>query len=137
MIKEHDFEGVVPSLARRYKETDSIVVREELAKYLNSKPCPACAGTRLRTEARNVKIADLAIYEVSAMPLKRGLAFFQGLKLAGHRAAIADRILGLWFSQEEILALVTIQQLLEQLEPGLLGAKLKPLQLSFLRIQCR
>ena len=92
VVREHDFEGVVPSLARRYRETDSIVVREELAKYLNSKPCPACDGTRLRTEARNVKIADKAIFEVSALPLKRGLAFFQGLKLPGHRAAIADRI---------------------------------------------
>ncbi|OGA34789.1 MAG: excinuclease ABC subunit A [Betaproteobacteria bacterium RIFCSPLOWO2_12_FULL_64_23] len=92
VVREHDFEGVIPNLARRYRETDSIVVREELAKYLNSKPCPACDGTRLRTEARNVKIADMAIFQVSAMPLKRGLAFFRGLKLPGHRAAIADRI---------------------------------------------
>ena len=92
VVREHDFEGVIPNLARRYKETDSIVVREELAKYLNSKPCPACDGTRLRTEARNVKIADMPIFQVSAMPLKRGLAFFQGLKLPGHKAAIADRI---------------------------------------------
>ncbi len=92
VMREHDFEGVIPNLARRYRETDSVVVREELAKYLNSKPCPACGGTRLRTEARNVKIADKAIFEVSAMPLRRGLAFFQGLKLPGHKAAIADRI---------------------------------------------
>ena len=92
VVREHDFEGVVPNLARRYKETDSIVVREELTKYLNSKPCPACEGTRLRTEARNVKIADMPIFQVSAMPLKRGLAFFQGLKLPGPKAAIADRI---------------------------------------------
>jgi len=92
VVREHDFEGVIPNLERRYRETDSIVVREELAKYLNSKPCPACDGTRLRTEARNVKIADMAIFQVSAMPLKRGLAFFQGLKLPGYKAAIADRI---------------------------------------------
>ena len=92
VVKEHDFEGVVPNLQRRYKETDSIVVREELAKYLNSKPCPACDGTRLRAEARSVKIGDMPIFQVSAMPLKRGLAFFQGLKLPGHKAAIADRI---------------------------------------------
>jgi excinuclease ABC subunit A len=92
VVREHDFEGVIPNLARRYRETDSIVVREELAKYLNSKPCPACGGTRLRAEARNVKIADMAIFQVSAMPLKRGLAFFRDLKLPGHKAAIADRI---------------------------------------------
>ncbi len=92
VVREHDFEGVIPNLERRYRETDSIVVREELAKYLNSKPCPACNGTRLRTEARNIKVADKPIFEVSAMPLKRGLAFFQALRLPGHKAAIADRI---------------------------------------------
>ena len=58
---------MIPNLARRYRETDSIVVREELAKYLNSKPCPACDGTRLRAEARNVKVARrMPIFEVSA-----------------------------------------------------------------------
>ncbi len=92
VVREHDFEGVIPNLARRYRETDSIVVREELAKYLNTKPCPACNGTRLRTEARNVKVAGKAIFEASAMPLKHSLAFFQGLALPGHKAAIADRI---------------------------------------------
>ena len=92
VIREHAFEGVIPNLERRYKETDSIVVREELAKYLNSKPCPACHGTRLRTEARNVRVADKAIYEVSGMPLKAGLTFFNGLQLPGHKAAIAERI---------------------------------------------
>ena len=92
VVREHEFEGVVPNLERRYRETDSIVVREELAKYLNSKPCPACGGTRLRAEARNVKIGDMPIFEVSALPLRRGLTFFQGLKLDGHKAAIAERI---------------------------------------------
>ena len=92
VVREHEFEGVIPNLARRHRETDSIVVREELAKYLNSRPCPACAGTRLRTEARHVKIAERAIFELSALPLRRCLEFFQGLELPGHKAAIADRI---------------------------------------------
>ncbi|MEO7405197.1 MAG: excinuclease ABC subunit UvrA, partial [Burkholderiales bacterium] len=91
-IKEHPFEGVVNNLARRHKETDSLVVREELAKFINTKTCPACAGTRLRVEARNVKVGERAIFEVSAMPLHAGLGFFQGLTLPGAKAAIGERI---------------------------------------------
>jgi len=93
-IKEHAFEGILPNLERRYKETDSPVVREELAKYLNSKPCPVCEGTRLRAEARHVKVDGRAIYEVSGMPLKQGLEFFRELKLAGSKRAIAEKIVG-------------------------------------------
>ncbi|MBS1216844.1 MAG: uvrA, partial [Proteobacteria bacterium] len=92
VIKEHPFEGVVPNLERRHKETDSVVVREELAKYLNTKPCPACEGTRLRREARNVKVDGRAIYEVSALPLRESLAFFGRLELPGAKAQIAERI---------------------------------------------
>jgi len=91
-IKEHAFEGIIPSLERRYKETQSLVVREELAKYLNSKACPACAGARLRIEARHVKVAEKAIYEVSGVPLKQGLDFFRKLKLSGAKQAIAEKI---------------------------------------------
>ena len=96
MIREHTFEGVIPNLQRRYKETDSQVVREELAKYQNNQACPSCAGARLRTEARHVRVGpvgeDLAIYEVSGKPLKEGLRFFQDLKLQGNKAQIADKI---------------------------------------------
>src|SRR5437660_870194 len=96
-VKEHTFEGIVPNLERRYRETDSVMVREELAKYLNNKPCPECGGTRLRREARHVKVGDgddaRAIYEVSAWPLKQTSEFFARLKLDGHKAAIAGRII--------------------------------------------
>src|SRR5215831_4240239 len=96
MVREHAFEGIIPNLERRYRETDSIMVREELAKYLNSKPCPECDGTRLRREARHVKVGppgnERAIYEVSNWPLKQASEFFQGLKLEGQRQAIADKI---------------------------------------------
>jgi excinuclease ABC subunit A len=91
-IKEHSFEGIVPNLERRHKETDSLVVREELAKFLNTRACPSCGGTRLRVEARNVKIADKAIYEVSGIPLKQGLEFFATLKLGGAKQAVAEKI---------------------------------------------
>jgi excinuclease ABC subunit A len=92
IVREHAFEGVVPSLERRYRETDSVVVREELAKYLNTKPCPECGGARLRREARHVTVGDRRIYEISAAPLRETLTFFAGLTLPGHRAAIAERI---------------------------------------------
>ncbi len=90
--REHPFEGIVPNLERRYRETDSIVVREELAKFLASQPCPECNGTRLRREARYVFVAGKPIYEVSAMPLKRALQFFQETGFEGARLAIADKV---------------------------------------------
>src|SRR6185503_19437206 len=91
-VREHAFEGVIPNLERRYKETDSIVVREELAKYLNTRSCPECDGTRLRREARHVTVADKAIYELSALTLAQASRFFETLKLAGVKLAIADKI---------------------------------------------
>ena len=93
MVREHAFEGIIPNLERRYRETDSIMVREELAKYLNSKPCPECDGTRLRREARYVKVGGRAIYEVSNWPLKETGEFFRNLKLECQRQAIADKII--------------------------------------------
>lgn len=90
--KTHAFEGIVPSLERRYKETDSVMVREELAKYLNNKPCPECAGTRLRREARHVHIGDRNISEISRMSLINTRDYFNLLKLDGHRAQVAEKI---------------------------------------------
>ena len=96
VTREHAFEGIIPNLERRYRETDSIMVREELAKYLNSKPCPECEGTRLKREARHVKVGppgnERAIFEISSWPLKEAGEFFRALKLEGQRQAIADKI---------------------------------------------
>ena len=92
VVKVHAFEGILPSLERRYKETDSLVVREELAKYRNTKACPSCEGTRLRLEARHVRIGERAIYEVSGFPLKQALEFFRQLELSGAKQAIAEKI---------------------------------------------
>ncbi|MGA8147443.1 MAG: excinuclease ABC subunit UvrA [Gallionellaceae bacterium] len=91
-LREHTFEGIVNNLERRYRESDSPTVREELAKYLNTCPCPECKGTRLRLEARHVRVSDKTIYELSALPLKQSLAFFQQVQLAGHKQAIAEKI---------------------------------------------
>src|SRR6185437_9466666 len=87
VVKEHTFEGVVNNLQRRYRETDSMAVKEELAKFINKKTCPTCDGHRLRVEARFVKVGngsqERAIYEVAATPLRETLRFFEVLKLTG------------------------------------------------------
>ena len=90
--KMHPFEGVLHNLERRYRETDSVTVREELSKYLNSKMCPECLGTRLRAEARHVKVGEKTLHEICEWPLKRTLSFFESLKLTPHKLAIADKI---------------------------------------------
>jgi excinuclease ABC subunit A len=91
-VKQHAFEGVIPNHERRYRETDSLAVREELVKLRNTQACPECGGARLRREARHVKLADHTIYEVSCWPLKQTADFFAGLQLQGAKAQIAERI---------------------------------------------
>jgi len=88
----HPFEGIIPNLTRRYKETESQTVREELAKYLNAQTCPECQGTRLCQAARHVHVAGQAIYEISAFPLKKAKQFFDQIALTGHKQSIAERI---------------------------------------------
>ena len=90
--REHPFEGILPNLERRYRETDSAAVREELTKYVASQPCPECHGTRLRREARNVFVANKAIFEISALPLKLAQQFFQQVRCSGSKHAISERI---------------------------------------------
>ena len=93
VVKEETFEGIVPSFERRHRETDSMAVREELAKYISNKTCPDCEGTRLRREARNVKVGDKTLHEISAMPLRVAHNWFETVKLSTQKMAIADRIL--------------------------------------------
>ena len=94
--KKHPFEGILPNMARRYRETDSAVVREELARLRGTLPCPDCGGTRLRTEARHVFIGEgeqrRAIYQISHVTLGEALAYFSVLRLAGAKAEIADKV---------------------------------------------
>jgi excinuclease ABC subunit A len=93
-VREHAFEGIIPNLERRYRETDSLMVREELAKFLNTQICPECDGTRLRHEARNVTVAGKTIYEVSTLPLAQAMRFFESVSLTGAKQAIAGKIVG-------------------------------------------
>jgi excinuclease ABC subunit A len=91
-VKEHAFEGILPNLERRHRETDSVAVKEELSKYLNTRACPDCGGTRLRREARHVKVAGRTIHELSALPLRQAQPFFEHLELAGSKKAVAEKI---------------------------------------------
>ncbi|CAN1519933.1 UvrA Excinuclease ATPase subunit [Burkholderiaceae bacterium] len=95
-LREHAFEGIVANFERRYRETDSMTVREELARYQNIRSCPDCGGTRLRREARFVKVGDgaqaRAIYEISALPLREAKDYFESLELKGAKKEIADKI---------------------------------------------
>ncbi len=97
VVREHTFEGVVNNLQRRYRETDSMAVKEELAKFINGKKCPSCHGARLRVEARFVKVGngeqEQTIYEVAAKPLRQTLSFFNELVLTGAKKEIADRVI--------------------------------------------
>ena len=94
--KKHAFEGVIPNLQRRYRETDSPVVREELARYRSTQACPECGGARLRAEARHVRLGEgpdaLAIYQISRLTLRDAHAYFEQLKLQGAKAEIADKV---------------------------------------------
>ncbi len=90
--QKHRFEGVIPNLDRRYKETESNAVREELTRYLNSQPCPDCGGTRLNRSARNVFIVEKSLPEISDMSVGLAREFFETMKLDGWRATIAEKI---------------------------------------------
>ena len=94
--KKHPFEGIIPNMTRRYRETDSSVVREDLARYRSTQPCTSCHGTRLKREARHVRIGEgaqaRAIYEISHITLGESQTYFQSLKLHGAKADIADKV---------------------------------------------
>jgi excinuclease ABC subunit A len=91
--RKHAFEGIIPNMERRYRETESQTVREELGKLLNSQSCPDCSGTRLRKEARNVFILENTLPDIAAMPVGAAREYFTTLKLSGRQAQIADKIL--------------------------------------------
>jgi len=91
--KSHPFEGVLNNLERRYRETESDMVREDLARYLNMQPCPSCDGSRLRRDARHVFVADSTLPEIVRKPIGQCLSYFDSLELEGKQAEIADKIL--------------------------------------------
>jgi len=93
VIRRHAFEGIIPNMQRRYKETESNAVREELGKYLTTKSCETCSGSRLRQEARHVYIQETTLPEVSRMAIGEAFDFFAGMELTGQKGQIAEKIL--------------------------------------------
>jgi excinuclease ABC subunit A len=90
--RKHAFEGVIPNIERRYRETESSSVREEMAKYLSHQPCETCGGSRLKTEARHVYIENRPLHELTQLPIRAALDFFRTLRLEGSRGEIAAKI---------------------------------------------
>jgi len=109
--KEHPFEGVIPNHERRYRETDSLVVREELAKLRNLRACPECEGARLRREARHVRVGEKTLHQVSAWPLRQTQQFFTRLNLKGAKGEVAGRIVREIASRLEFLVNVGLDYL--------------------------
>ncbi|WOG27454.1 excinuclease ABC subunit UvrA [Endozoicomonas sp. 8E] len=91
--KRHRFEGIIPNFERRFRETESQSVREELSKYLSTQHCPSCKGTRLRQESRHVFIEDETLPDLVKLPVERALAYFEQLSLPGQKGEIAEKIL--------------------------------------------
>ena len=92
-VKRHPFEGILNTLERRYRDTESNSVREDLAKYISTKSCSSCGGTRLRLEARNVFIGDTTLPQIVELSIADALQFFQNLQLSGQRAQIAEKVM--------------------------------------------
>ena len=93
VLRNHSFEGIIPNMSRRYRETESQMVREELSKYLSTQVCPSCHGTRLKESARNVFIKDRNLPSITEMPIGTATDYFNQLKLKGRQGKIADKIL--------------------------------------------
>ena len=91
--RSHSFEGIIPNLERRYRGSDSQAVREELSKYISNSTCPHCNGTRLRIEARHVRVGDKTLHDINRLPLGEARNYFNCLQLTGHKAQVAEKIL--------------------------------------------
>jgi len=131
IVRRHAFEGIVTNLERRYRETESAAVREELAKYISHRPCPECAGARLNRSARSVRVADRAIHQCSAMPVAVALSTFDELTLPGWRGEIATKILKEIRERLRFLADVGLEYLtLERSAESLSGGEAQRIRLA-------
>ncbi len=91
--RAHSFEGVIPNMDRRYRDSESNTIREELSRYVNTQPCESCQGSRLKTGARHVFVGSQPVHQVTAMPIESSLEFFDTLSLPGHQGEIGERII--------------------------------------------
>jgi excinuclease ABC subunit A len=131
MKRVHKFEGVIPNMQRRFHETESMAVREELQKYMTTQSCPSCSGSRLKVEARNVLIKKRNLPSITAMPIDEALVFFQKLTLPGKRGKIAEKILSEICSRLEFLCNVGLEYLsLERSADTLSGGEAQRIRLA-------
>jgi len=129
--RSHPFEGIIPNMQRRFLETGSNVVREEIGKYISHKTCPECLGTRLRREARFVFIAGFSLADITAIPIGRAYEFFSALKLPGKRGEIADKIVKEICQRLEFLVNVGLDYLtLERTANTLSGGETQRIRLA-------
>lgn len=91
--RSHTFEGVIPNMERRYRDSESNTIREELSRYLNTQSCESCQGSRLKTGARHVFVGNQPVHRLTAMPIESSLDFFESLSLPGHQGEIGERII--------------------------------------------
>ncbi|GBE11684.1 UvrABC system protein A [bacterium BMS3Bbin12] len=129
--RRHTFEGVIPNMERRYRETESGAVREELARYLAARPCPECGGSRLNLAARNVFVASRTLPEIVALPVGTASAFFSNLSLPGQRGTVAQKILEEIRRRLEFLVNVGLEYLtLERSADSLSGGEAQRIRLA-------
>ncbi|MBZ9567180.1 excinuclease ABC subunit UvrA [Modicisalibacter tunisiensis] len=131
VTREHPFEGVLPNMQRRYRETDSSMVREDLAKYLAVQPCPSCHGTRLRRESRHVYIDDHTLPDLVRLPIGEARGYFQALELPGRKGEIAAKIVREIHARLEFLVNVGLDYLnLERSADTLSGGEAQRIRLA-------
>ena len=109
--RTHAFEGIIPNMERKYRESESNTIREELARYLNTQPCKNCKGSRLRIESRSVFVNELPLHEISSMTIEKSLQFFENLNLAGRQGEIATKIVNEIINRLRFLANVGLEYL--------------------------
>ncbi|WP_163648114.1 excinuclease ABC subunit UvrA [Modicisalibacter sp. 'Wilcox'] len=131
VTREHPFEGVLPNMQRRYRETDSSMVREDLARYLAVQPCPSCHGTRLRRESRHVYIDEHSLPDLVRLPIGEARAYFQALELPGRKGEIAAKIVREIHARLEFLVNVGLDYLnLERSADTLSGGEAQRIRLA-------
>ncbi|WP_136248671.1 excinuclease ABC subunit UvrA [Halomonas borealis] len=131
VTREHPFEGVLPNMQRRYRETESSSVREELARHIAVQPCATCQGSRLRKESRHVYIDERALPDVVGLPIGESLAYFQALALPGRKGEIAEKILNEIRARLEFLVNVGLDYLnLERSAETLSGGEAQRIRLA-------
>ena len=129
--KKHAFEGILNNMQRRYRETESSMVREELAKYRSDRSCASCGGSRLNRAARNVRIHETALPSISRLSIRHAISWFRELKLAGQEAAIAERILKEIIQRLEFLNNVGLEYLsLDRAAETLSGGEAQRIRLA-------